>query len=50
MHKPLKGSFNEILAVALSGGKDKFMANEAQRPARSPAGAKASPTMPVKKT
>ena len=38
MHKPLKGTFNGILAVALGGGrKEKFMANEAQRPAKSAA-------------
>ena len=33
MHKPLKGTFNEILAVALGGGRnEKLMANEAQHP------------------
>jgi len=45
LHKPLKGTFNEILAVPLGGGrKEKFMANEAQRPAKS-----ATPP-PVKKS
>jgi hypothetical protein len=38
MHKPLKGAFNEILAVPLAGGRnEKFMANEAQRPPKAAA-------------
>ena len=45
MHKPLKGTFNEILAVALGGGRnEKLMANEAQRPP------KAAAPPPVKKS
>jgi hypothetical protein len=44
MHKPLKGTFNEILAVALGGGrKEKFMANEAQRATAAPKAAAQPP-------
>ena len=47
MHKPLKGSFNEILAVALAGtGKAKLMANEAQSATSKP---KAAAPPPAKK-